>query len=211
VRRFAAALALAVCAAGQNPGQAPAQAQAQPPLPPDSLQRPGVLLREMKLEPGMTVADIGTGLGNMLPMLSRRAGPSGRVLAEDTGDELLAAAKQLAQNQNLENVTFIKGTETDPNLPGGQVDVIFAFEVYHHFSDPAKMLAAFYKALRPDGRLVIVEHYKRESALPDGKALTRIRLDLPDMIKELEANRFHLVEEKEYAKNAQYMLILEKS
>ena len=73
------------------------------------------------------------------------------------------------------------------------------------------MLAAFYKALRPDGRLVIVEYYKRESAMPDGKALTRIRLDLPEMIKELEANRFHLIEEKEYAKNMQYMLILEKS
>jgi ubiquinone/menaquinone biosynthesis C-methylase UbiE len=190
---------------------AAAQTPAQPALPNDSLQRPGVLIREMKLEPGMTVADIGTGIGNMLPLLSRRVGPTGRVLAEDTEDELLAAAKGAAQNQNLENVTFIKGTDTDPKLPEGQVDVVFAFDVYHHFSTPEKMLAAFYKALRPEGRLVIVEYYKRESAMPDGKALTRIRLDLPEMIKELEANRFHLIEEKEYAKNMQYMLILEKS
>jgi ubiquinone/menaquinone biosynthesis C-methylase UbiE len=188
-------------------------AQTPPPasLPNDSLQRPGVLVHEMKLEPGMTVADVGTGIGNMLPILSRRVGPTGRVLAEDTEEELLAAAKGSARNQNLENVTFIKGTETDPKLPEGQVDVVFAFDAYHHFSNPEKMLAAFYKALRPDGRLVIVDYYKRESAMPDGKALTRIRLDLPEMIKELEANRFHLIEEKEYAKNMQYMLILEKS
>jgi hypothetical protein len=73
------------------------------------------------------------------------------------------------------------------------------------------MLSAFHEALRANGKLVIVEYYKRESAMPDGKALSRIRLDLPDVIKELEANRFHLLEEKEYAKNSQYMLILEKS
>lgn len=183
----------------------------EPPLPPDSLQRPGVLLHEMKLDAGMTVADIGTGLGNMLAMLSRRVGPTGRVLAEDTEDPLLAAAKETAATQNLGNVTFIKGTETDPKLPDSQVDVVFAFDVYHHFASPEKMLAAIYKSLRPEGRLVIVEYYKRESAMPDGKALTRIRLDLPDMIKELEANHFHLVEEKEYLKNSQYLLILEKS
>ncbi len=198
-----AILLLPLAFAGQKP--------ATDALPPDSLQRPGVLIREMKLEPGMTVADIGVGIGTMLPFLSKRVGSTGRVLAEDVDDAFLSAAKSAAQNQNLDNVTFIKGTDADPRLPESQVDIVFALDVYHHFSDAPKMLAAFHKALRPGGRLVIVEYYKRESAMPDGKALTRIRLDLPDMIKELEANRFHLVEEKEYDKNVQYMLILERS
>ena len=48
------------------------------------------------------------------------------------------------------------------------------------------MLAAIHKALRPDGKLVVVEYYKRESAMPDGRALTHIRLDMPDVIKELK-------------------------
>lgn len=155
-------LALALAAALS----ASAQTNPQAPLEPDSLQRPGVLIREMKLQPGMTIADIGTGIGNMLPLLSRRVGPTGRVLAEDTEDEFLAAAKESAANQNLDNVTFIKGTDTDPKLPEAQVDIVFAQDVYHHFSDPEKMLAAFHKALRPDGRLIIVEYYKRESAMP---------------------------------------------
>jgi ubiquinone/menaquinone biosynthesis C-methylase UbiE len=197
------ALAAALTAATQTAAPAP--------LDPDSLQRPGVLLREMKLEPGMTIADIGTGIGNMLPLLSHRVGPTGRVLAEDTADEFLAAAKDAATNQNLDNITFIKGTETDPKLPEGQVDIVFVQDVYHNFNNPEKMLAAFNKALRPEGKLIIVEYYKRESAMPDGKALTRIRLDLPEMIKELEANHFHLIEEKEHTKNVQYLLILEKS
>jgi ubiquinone/menaquinone biosynthesis C-methylase UbiE len=207
--RATVSLLLLACAAVHI---ARAQSAAVPgPLDPDSLQRPGVLLREMKLEPGMTVADIGTGIGNMLALLSRRVGPTGRVLAEDIADEFLAAAKDAATNQNLGNVTFIKGTDTDPKLPEGQVDIVFAQDVYHNFSNPEKMLEAFYKALRPEGRLVIVEYYKRSTAMPDGKALTRIRLDLPDMIKELEANHFHLIEEKEHTKNSQYLLILEKS
>lgn len=177
----------------------------------DNTEKPGVLIREMMLQPGMTVADIGTGIGYMLPFLSRRVGPSGHVIAEDIFDDFLAAAKQRAENQNLTNVSFVKGTETDCNLPEGQVDMVLALDVYHHFDYPEKMLATIHKALRADGKLVIVEYYKRESAMPNGKALTHIRLDLPDVIKEVEANHFHLIEEKEHLKNVQYMLILEKS
>ena len=84
-------------------------------------------------------------------------------------------------------------------------------DVYHHFDYPEKMLAALYKALKPDGKLVVVEYYKRESAMPNGRALTHIRLDMPDLIKELEANHFHLLREQEHVKNVQYLLVLEKS
>jgi hypothetical protein len=52
---------------------------------------------------------------------------------------------------------------------------------------------------------------QRASAMPNGGALTHIRLDMPDLIKELEANRFHLIMEKEHIKNVQYVLVLEKS
>jgi ubiquinone/menaquinone biosynthesis C-methylase UbiE len=159
----------------------------------------------------MTVADVGTGVGFMLPYLSRRVGPGGRVLAEDIFDDFLASAKAAAQAQKLENVTFIKGTETDPNLPEGQVDMELVLDAYHHFNYPEKMLAALREALKPDGKLVVVEYYKRASAMPNGGALTHIRLDMPDLIKELEANRFHLIMEKEHIKNVQYVLVLEKS
>ncbi len=177
----------------------------------EQTQKPRELIREMGLQPGMTVADVGTGIGYMLPFLSRRVGPAGRVFAEDIYDDFLAAAKQLAENQKLENVIAVKGTETDPKLPEGQMDMVLALDVYHHFNYPEKMLAAIHKSLRPDGKLVVVEYYKRESAMPNGRALTHIRLDMPDVIKEIEANHFHLIEEKEHIKNVQYMLILEKS
>ena len=177
----------------------------------DEKQRPGDLIRAMGLQPGMTVADVGTGIGYMLPFLSRRVGPGGRVIAEDIFDDFLASARQRAENQKLENVTFVKGTETDPKLPEGAVDVVLALDVYHHFDYPDKMLAALYKSLKPDGKLVVVEYYKRAEAMPNGRALTHIRLDMADVIKEIEANRFHLLAEKEHIPDTQYLLVLRKN
>jgi ubiquinone/menaquinone biosynthesis C-methylase UbiE len=177
----------------------------------EQTQKPGLLIREMGLQPGMTVADIGTGVGFMLPYLSKGVGPGGHVIAEDIFDDFLSAAKLKVNQAGLENVTFVKGTETDPGLAEGQLDMALALDVYHHFDYPEKMLAAIHKALKDGGKLIIVEYYKRESAMPNGRALTHIRLDMPDVIKEVEANHFHLLEEKEHVRDVQYMLMLEKN
>ena len=172
--------------------------------------KPGVLIREMGVQPGMTVADVGTGVGYMLPFLSRRVGPDGKVIAEDIFDDFLSAAQQRAAEMALANVTFVKGTDTDPKLPEGKVDMVLVLDVYHHFDYPDKMLANIRRALSPSGKLVVVEYYKRPTAM-GGRATAHIRLDMPDLIKELESNHFHLLEEKEHIRNVQYMLILDRS
>ncbi len=216
-----AALALAAAAAAQVASQANAGYRteqqrkdiagglADPAR--DERQKPGELLRAMGLQAGMTVADVGTGIGYMLPFLSRRVGAEGRVIAEDIFDDFLASAKQRAGNLKLANVTFIKGTDTDPKLPEGEVDIVLALDVYHHFDYPEKMLAAIHRSLKPGGKLVVVEYYKRQAAMPEGRALTHIRLDMPDVIKEIEANRFHLIAEQEHVPDSQYVLILRKN
>ena len=177
----------------------------------DRDQKPELLVREMGLAPGMTVADIGTGVGFMLPYLSRAAGPAGHVIAEDIFDDFLSAAKMKSTQAGLQNVAFVKGTETDPLLPEGSLDMALVLDVYHHFDYPEKMLAAIHRALKRGGKLIVVEYYKRESAMPNGRALTHVRLDMPDVIKEVEANHFHLLAEKERIRDVQYMLILEKN
>jgi len=177
----------------------------------DQAQKPGQLVHDMGLQKGMTVADIGTGIGYMLPYLSHAVGSDGHVVAEDIFDDFLSAARQRAENQKLTNVTFVKGTETSPNLPEAQVDEALVLDAYHHFDYPEKMLAAIHAALKPGGKLVVVEYYKRPEAMPNGRAMTHIRLDMPDVIKEIEANHFHLLMEKETIPNSQYMLLLEKS
>jgi ubiquinone/menaquinone biosynthesis C-methylase UbiE len=177
----------------------------------DQRQKPGDLVKAMGLRPGMTVADVGTGIGYMLPHLSRAVGALGQVIAEDIFDDFLAAARMEALNQQLANVTFVKGMDKDPSLPEGAADVVLVLDAYHHFDYPEDMLAGIHKALKPNGRLVVVEYYRTAAAMPNGNALTHIRLNKPDVIKEIEANHFRLVSEREQIKDSQYMLILEKN
>ncbi len=177
----------------------------------DQTQNPREIVRAMQIEKGMTVADVGTGIGFMLPYLSRATGPTGQVLGEDIFADFLAGAKQRAETQQLTNIAFIQGTETDPRLPDDAVDRILVLDAYHHFDYPEKMLASMHKSLKPGGRLIVVDYYKRADAMPNGRALSHIRLDMADVIEEIEANRFRLLAEKELNKNVQYLLVLEKN
>ncbi len=177
----------------------------------DARQRPQELVDAMAIKPGMTVADVGTGVGYMLPYLSNAVGANGSVVAEDIFDDFLDKAKDTAKKAALANVRFVKGSATDPNLPEGGVDVILALDSYHHYDYPQRMLAGFRKALSERGRLVIVEYYRRPDAMPGGGAMQHIRLDDSGVIQEVEGNGFHLVAEREHIKGSQYVVTFEKS
>ena len=174
----------------------------------DARQKPGELVAAMRLRPGMTVADIGTGTGYMLPWLSAAVGPGGTVLAEDVYDDFLATARSHAQAAGLTNVKFINGSTTDAKLAQGSVDAILALDSYHHYDYPQRMLASFRRALKPDGRLVIVEYYRRTKAMAD--AMNHIRLDAPDLIREVEANQFKLLDRRDHIPEVQYMVTFAK-
>jgi predicted methyltransferase len=181
----------------------------------DATQKPVELVEALELKPGMTVADVGTGGGYMLPHLSRAVGPSGRVLAEDIFDEFLAKAKEKAQADQLANVEFIKGTERNPNLPENSVDVALTLDAYHHYDYPTEMLTGIRRALKTGGRLVIVDFYRRKGAMGSNRdpefALKHIRVDQDELIKEVEANGFRLVSKREHIPDSQYMVTFEKS
>jgi ubiquinone/menaquinone biosynthesis C-methylase UbiE len=175
----------------------------------DKQQKPKELIEQMDLKPGQSVADVGTGVGYMVPFLSRAVGPAGKVYAEDIFDDFLAKAK--TRNKDIPNVTFIKGGEADPMLPEAALDRVLLLDVYHHFDYPEKMLAAIHKSLKPGGKLVLVEYYKSEKAMGGGRALKHIRIDRPEVIRELEANRFRVVSNWEHIKDSQYGLVLERN
>jgi ubiquinone/menaquinone biosynthesis C-methylase UbiE len=177
----------------------------------DQKQKPKDLVAAMSLKPGMTVADIGTGTGFMLPYLSGAVGSGGSVLSEDIFPDFLDKAKNTAKEHKLTNVKFIRGSETDPSLPENSVDVVLALDTYHHWNYPDKMLAALHRELRARGRLVVVDYYKRPDAMPGGGAMQHIRLDDADVIKEIQANHFRLISEHEHTKGSQYMAIFERN
>ncbi len=166
----------------------------------DDEQRPHDLIAAMNLKPGATVADVGTGIGYMLPYLSAAVGPQGKVFAEDIFPDFLDKARARAQEKGLTNVEFILGAETDPRLPPASLDAVLLLEVYHHFNYPAKMLAAIDSALKPGGRLYLVDFHTRPGS-------NHIRLDKPDVIREVDSNGFELVSESERSSDDQYMAV----
>lgn len=168
----------------------------------DGKQKPLELVAEMHLKPGMTVADIGTGTGYMLPFLSKAVGSKGKVFGEDIQTDFLERAKAKKQG----NVQLILGTDTDPKLPEHSVDVALVLDVYHHFDYPDKMLAAIRSALKPGAHLVIVDYYKSASPSPG-----HIRLERDDVAAEIEHNGFRLLAKRDHIPKTQFMLTFEKT
>jgi predicted methyltransferase len=176
----------------------------------DRVQRPDELVRAIGVKPGMTVADVGTGVGYMLPHLSAAVGTNGKVIGEDIFDDFLGKARAAVEKAGLSNVEFVKGTEKTANLPTGEVDVILALDSYHHFNYPKEMLASFRSALKPGGHLAIVEYYRREGAMGGQSALLHIRVDDAGVIKEVEAAGFRLIQEQEHIPKSQYIALFER-
>ena len=176
----------------------------------DEQQKPKELVAALGLKPGMAVADIGTGVGYMLPFLNDAVGAKGKIFAEDIFDDFLKQARERVAAAHLTNVTFIKGTEQTTNLPAGSVNVAMILDAYHHFDFPGEMLGSISKGLKKDGRLVIVDFYKRAEAMPNGNALQHIRIDFDDVVKEVEGYGFKFVEKKEQIPGSQYLAVFKK-
>jgi tRNA A58 N-methylase Trm61 len=176
----------------------------------DERQRPRDILEQMGLQPGQSVADVGTGVGFMLPYLSKAVGDKGTVYAEDIQQEFLNQAKTRANTLNIKNVKFVLGNDTDPNLPANTLSGVLILDVYHHFDYPEAMLGHVRDSLVSDGKLVIVEYYKRRGSMPTrddpDRPLTHIRLDEDDLIREVTANGFKVIDQHELVPKSQYIV-----
>ena len=111
----------------------------------------------LEAQPGTRVADLGAGDGTFAIALARRVGSSGHVYATELDDERLAEIRQEVTAARLSNVTVIKGAVSRTNLPEACCDALFSRVVYHHLTDPVAINADISRALRPGGRLVIID------------------------------------------------------
>lgn len=169
----------------------------------DQDQKPEALVATLGLKPGDRVADIGVGTGYLLPFLSRAVSPGGVVYAEDIFPDFLERAKQRVEKAGLQNVRFILGDEKNPKLPAGEIDLAVMLDAYHHFEYPKQMLDNIRTSLKPQGRIAIVDFYKR------GGMADHMRLDRDAVAKEVEGFGWKLAASPDALPN-QYILIFER-
>jgi predicted methyltransferase len=150
-------------------------------------EQPERALDLIGITPGMIVADVGAGSGYMSMRLARRVGPRGKVYANDLQPSLLQILKSKLQQEHLSNVELVFGTEDDARLPASAIDLALLVDVYHEFSQPQRMLQSIRRALKPDGRLVLVEYRKEDPGIPIAELH---RMSVADARAEVEAEGF---------------------
>ena len=120
-------------------------------------QKVDEIFAAMAIRPGAVVADVGAGDGFFTSRLARAVGHDGRVFAVDIDDAALERLRRRLADDGIQNVTIIKGTTDDPKLPDGVLDAALIINAYHEMPQHQSILAALRRALKPEGRLVIVE------------------------------------------------------
>ena len=146
-----------------------------------------LLVDVLALKPGMTVADVGAGFGAWTLQFSRWIGPNGRVFATEIGTQQLAALRDAVKRENLTNVTVLEGAASTTNLPAACCDAIFIRDAYHHLTQPQDMLKSFAAALKPGGRLAVIDFPPRaNSQLPEGVPADRAGHGVPAAVVERE-------------------------
>jgi SAM-dependent methyltransferase len=181
IRVFGSGLLALVVAAGvaaQSPGVHPISGRRYAPVmgyqgadwlerrERDEEEEPNVALNVLKIPRGASVADIGAGSGYMTERLSARVGPEGRVFANDVQPQMLEILSRRLAVRKITNVTLVQGTIDDPKLPPASVDLEIMVDVYHELSQPQTMLRHLKEALKPGGRLVLLEYRKEDPTIP---------------------------------------------
>ena len=209
------ALLLAVVVAAQAPGVHPISGRRFAPVmgyqgadwlersERDEEEAPDIALNVLKIPKGASVADIGAGSGFITERLSARVGPTGRVFANDLQPQMLQLLGRRLAQRNITNVTLVQGTIDDPKLDAASVDLEIMVDVYHELSQPQAMLRRLRAALKPGGRLVLLEYRKEDPTIP---IKFEHKMSVAEAKMELEAEGFTLAKVDE-ALPRQHILI----
>jgi ubiquinone/menaquinone biosynthesis C-methylase UbiE len=126
----------------------------------DAWQMPDAIMDVLGIADGSRVAEIGAGGGWFTVRLARRVGPNGIVYAQDVQPQMLEAIRRRVDREGLRNVRTIRGDSTDPRLPPASVEAVLIVDAYYEFSNPVSLLRGIARALRPGGRIAVVDFNK---------------------------------------------------
>lgn len=169
-------------------------------------EQPEKMLDALKIPKGATVADVGAGVGYTSLRLARRVGPTGTILATDLQPQMLKMLVENARGVGVKNIRPIRCTTTETGLPEGRVDLVLMVDVYHECPDPEATLQGLRQALKPGGRLVLVEFRGEDPEVP---IKPEHKMTVAQVRRELEPQGFAFRETLEFLP-WQHILVFEK-
>jgi ubiquinone/menaquinone biosynthesis C-methylase UbiE len=152
------------------------------------------IVQHLEITPGMAVADIGSGTGLFLDLLAKRTGPEGRIHAVDISPKLVRFLAQRCRKKGLRQVDVVLCKRDSVELPPASIDLAFVCDTYHHFEYPRSTLASIHQALRPGGRMVVVD-FERLPGKSRKWVLDHVRAGKEVFTAEIEAAGFVKMDE----------------
>lgn len=173
----------------------------------DQWQMPERVVEALALEPGMTVADIGSGTGYFARSFAAAVGTTGTVFATDVEPSMAEYVRKRADEDGQANLIPVLASYDDPRLPDRSVDLAFICNTWHHIHDRVDYARRLAGDLRPGGRIAIVDFLPGE--LPVGPGPEH-KLSAGEVTAELEAAGYRLAASPEFLPY-QYLLVFERS
>jgi ubiquinone/menaquinone biosynthesis C-methylase UbiE len=173
----------------------------------DEWQQPQKVIAALKIQPGASVADLGSGGGYFTFRLAEAVGPSGKVYAVDIDRDMVDLIAERATKEERSNVEVILARPEDPSLPKAGVDLIFTSNTYHHIEDRVAYFANLRKYLRRNGRVAIIE-FDRRGWL---EGLLRHYTPSEFIKREMEQAGFTLQQEFDFLNRQSFLIFVPKS
>jgi SAM-dependent methyltransferase len=170
----------------------------------DRAQQPERVVEALRIAPGSRVADLGAGGGYFTFRFADAVGADGRVYAIDIDPDMLGYLRERVAEDGYGNVEVVEASGDDPHLPAGGVDLLFTCNTYHHLQDREAYFARLQPALRPDGRVAIVEY--------DGSGFFGWlfgHATSPETIRtEMEAAGYRLAEQHDFLSDQSFLIFV---
>ena len=170
------------------------------------------LIAELSVTPGMTVGEIGAGAGELTVLMAQHVGAKGKVFSTEISEQRLADIRKAVAAANLQNVEVLQAGVDSSNLAAGCCDAIFMRVVYHHFSNPEAINKSLFAALKPGGRIAVLDFPPgngKEADTPAGRATDGTHGVFKETVaRELEAAGFTRVKVEEPPFGQQGFLVL---
>jgi ubiquinone/menaquinone biosynthesis C-methylase UbiE len=168
------------------------------------------IARAIDIQPGMTVADIGAGTGIFTRLFADKVGGKGQVVAVDIAQNFLDHINQVNKETGRRNVQTLLGGADDTKLPESSVDVAYICDTYHHFEFPLKTMTSLHRALKPGGRLFVVD-FKRVEGQSSDWTMKHVRAGQEVFEQEILSCGFKKVKEHTELLKENYFIEFEKA